>query len=94
MTKPSTSNHLRRCATAVAGLLISLVGICTAAPGAFAVRLPPPDDSGTAPVVHAGTPTWEIALIAMGSRSPSGWLPCPPLRCCGTTTTKAQRALS
>jgi len=65
MTKSSVSNHLRRCTAAVAGLLASIVAICAAAPGAFAMRLAP-DDPGAAPVVNNGTPTWEIALIAIG----------------------------
>jgi hypothetical protein len=67
MSKSSTSIRLRRCTTAVAGLLASIVVICAAAPGAFAMRLKESNDSGAAPVVvHSGTPTWEIALIAVG----------------------------
>jgi hypothetical protein len=67
MSKSSTSIRLSRCTTGVAGLLASIVAICAAAPGAFAIRLKEPDDSGAAPVVvDRGTPTWEIALIAVG----------------------------
>lgn len=95
MTKPSTSNHLRRCATAVAGLVVSLVSICAAAPGAFAMRLTPPDDSGTAPVVHAGTPTWEMALIAIGIAIAFGLVSLSAVAVLrGRSTAKAQRALS
>jgi hypothetical protein len=66
MSKSSTSIRLRRCTTAIAGLLASIVAICAAAPAAFAVPLPSPDESGTAQIVHSGTPTWEITLIAIG----------------------------
>jgi hypothetical protein len=66
MSKSSTSIRLRRSATAVATLLASIVAICAGAPSAFAMLPPSPDDSGVAPVVSSATPTWEIALIAIG----------------------------
>jgi len=66
MNKSSTFIRLRRCTTAIASLLVTMAAICAGAPAAFAVTLPAPDDSGSAPVVHGGIPTWEIALIAIG----------------------------
>jgi hypothetical protein len=64
-------NHLRRTVTVIAGLALSLIGLAVAAPAAFAVRPVAPGDAGSStaayPVTHAGTPGWEIALIALGA---------------------------
>jgi hypothetical protein len=93
MSKSSTSIRLRRCATAVAGLLASIVAICAAAPGAFA--RPAQDDSAAAPVVHSGSPTWEIALIAIGVAVAVGLVSLAAVAVArGHSTAKAQRALS
>jgi len=95
MSKSSTSIRLRRCTTAIAGLLASIVAICAAAPAAFAVPLPAPDDSGAAPVVHGGTPTWEIALIAIGVAVAFALVSLAAVAVMqGRSTAKAQRALS
>lgn len=95
MTKSSASNHLRRCTAAVAGLLASIVAVCVAAPGAFATRLEAPDDSGAAPVVHSGTPTWEIALIAIGVAVAFGLVSLAAVAVVrGRSTARVQRALS
>jgi hypothetical protein len=96
MSKSSTSIRLRRCTTAVAGLLASIVAICVAAPAAFATMLPAPGDSGAAPVVHSsGTPTWEIALIAIGVTVAFGLVTLAAVAVVrGHSTARAQRALS
>jgi hypothetical protein len=95
MSKSSTSIRLRRCTTAVAGLLASIVAICAAAPSAFALPLPPPDESGAAPVVHSGTPTWEIALIAVFVAFAFALVSLAALAVVrGNSTARAQRALS
>jgi len=95
MTERSVSNHLRRCTAAIAGMLASIVGICVAAPGAFAMRLVPLHDSGAAPVVHSGTPTWEIALIATGVAVAFGLVSLAAVTLVrGRSATRAQRALS
>jgi hypothetical protein len=95
MSKSSASNHLRRCTAAVTGLLASVVAICVAAPGAFAMRVTTPDDSGPAPVVHSGTPTWEIALIAIGVAIAFGLVSLAAVTLVrGRSTAKVQRALS
>jgi hypothetical protein len=70
--KEPTMKHLRRTITVVAGLALSLIGLAAAAPAAFAMRIhEPPDDTGSStlvyPVAHAGTPGWQIALIALGA---------------------------
>ena len=95
MTKSSVSNHLRRCSAAVAGLLASIVTICVAAPGAFAMRVAP-DDSGATPVVHSGgIPTWETALIAIGVAVAFGLVSLSAVALVrGRSTAKVQRALS
>jgi hypothetical protein len=70
--KEPAMKHLRRTITVVASLALSLIGLAVAAPAAFAMRLVEPNDSsGTSspvyPVAHAGTPAWQIALIALGA---------------------------
>lgn len=96
MTKSSVSIRLRRCTTAVAGLLASLVAICVAAPAAFATMLPAPGDSGAAPVVHSsGTPTWEIAVIAVGVAVAFGLVSLAAVAVVrGHAVARTQRALS
>ena len=64
--------HLRRTITVVAGLALSLIGLAAAAPAAFAMRLVEPNDArGSStpvyPVTHAGTPGWQITLIALAA---------------------------
>jgi hypothetical protein len=94
MSTSSTSIRLRRCTTAIAGLLASLVAICAAAPAAFAMRVTP-EDSGAGPVVHSGTPTWEIALIAVGVGVAFGLVSMAAVAVVrGRSTARAQRALS
>jgi hypothetical protein len=67
MNKPTNPNRMRRLSTAAAGLVVSVIGLCAAAPAAFAMRAVQPDGS-TAPVVHhSGTPGWEIALIVIAA---------------------------
>lgn len=68
MSKSPILRRARHCAAALVGLLASLAAVCTAAPAAFAMRLPPTDDSGSAVAVaaHSGTPGWEVAVIAIG----------------------------
>lgn len=95
MTKSSVSNHLRRCTAAAAGLLTTIVAICVAAPGAFAMRLAPPDDSGAAPVAHSGLPTWEVALIAVGVAVAFGLVSLAAIAVVrGRSTARMQRTLS
>ena len=95
MSKSSTSIRLRRCTTAVAGLLASIMAICVAAPAAFATMLPAHGDSGSAPVVHSGTPTWEIALITIGVVVAFGLVSLATVAVVrGHSTARAQRALS
>jgi hypothetical protein len=93
MSTSSTSIRLRRGTTAVVGLLASIVAICAAAPAAFAMR-PAPGDSGAAPVVHSGTPTWEIALISIGVAVAFGLVSLAAVAVVrGHSTARAQRAL-
>jgi hypothetical protein len=63
-------NHLARVGCVIAGLVVSVVGLMTAAPAAFAVRLAPAGSSGPVPrtiVAHAGgTSSCEVALLSVG----------------------------
>lgn len=63
-----------RFAGALAGLAAGLVALGAAAPAALAINVPPPAESGGAPmpptpvsVVAGGMPGWQIALIAIGA---------------------------
>ena len=73
MSKSPIRRKARRFVVLLAGLLASLVAVCAAAPSAFAMRLVPPDEAGSAPAMaqHPGPPGWEIALIR-DRRSPAG----------------------
>ena len=64
MNKSSNPNRLRRIATTAAGFVVSVIGICAAAPSAFAMRVVEPDSTAST-VHHSGTPSWEIALIVV-----------------------------
>jgi hypothetical protein len=69
--------HIRRVATALAGLACAWLGIAATAPAAFAVPLPPSGGgpAGVTPplpvqvhtVMAGGMPGWQIALIAAGA---------------------------
>lgn len=65
-------SHLRRTATVIAGLLISVLGLTAAAPAAFAMRLVEPNDApgpggATTLIIHNGMAGWEVTLIAVGA---------------------------
>lgn len=67
-------NHISRVFVLLTGLACTVAALMTAAPAAFATRVPPPGESGTAagspqvhPLVTGGMPGWQITLIAVGS---------------------------
>ena len=75
-------NHLRRTATVIAGLFLSVLAIVAATPAAFAIPLPDPGrqtayvsglgGSGSPAasrvvVSSSGMPGWEITLIAVAA---------------------------
>jgi MYXO-CTERM domain-containing protein len=94
MSKSSTPRPFRHGVAALVGFLASLAAVCLAAPAAFARPLAPPDQSGTAASVagQAGTPGWEIALIAIGAVLLVGLLVAVVLR--RRTSVRVQRAVS
>jgi hypothetical protein len=68
--KGITMTKLRRMPIAVAGLLVAISGVLTAAPAAFAMRVVPPhgDSGSTIPtyiVTQAGLTGWQVALLAL-----------------------------
>jgi hypothetical protein len=69
MNKSSKPDHVRRLGTIAAGFAISVIGICAAAPSAFARVVPPEGGGSTAslPIHHGGISGWEIALIVVGA---------------------------
>jgi hypothetical protein len=94
MSKSPIRRKARPFVMSIAGLLASLIAVCAAAPSAFAMRLSPPDESGSAPTVaqHAGPSGWEIALIAIGAALLVGLLIAVARR--GRATSRLQRAMS
>ena len=68
-------NHIRRIAAILVGLATTALALTAASPAAFAIRVPPPGDSGgSAPappqihtIVTGGMPGWQITLIAAGA---------------------------
>ena len=68
-------NHIRRIAATLAGLAAAALALTAASPAAFAIRVPPPGDSGgpapAPPQIHTivtgGMPGWQITLIAAGA---------------------------
>jgi hypothetical protein len=73
----NTIRHIRRFVAVLAGFGAALL-MLTAAPAAFAMRLPPPGGptvssplpqtrTATSTVVVGGMPGWQIALIAVGA---------------------------
>ncbi len=94
MSKSPIRRKARRFVVSLAGLLASLVAVCAAAPSAFAMRLLPPDEAGSAPAMaqHPGPPGWEIALIAIGAALLVSLLIAVALR--GRATSRLQKAMS
>ena len=65
-------HRLRRTATIIAALTISVLGTIAAAPSAFAMRLVDPQDTASTStpvytVSRSGMAGWEITLIAIGA---------------------------
>jgi hypothetical protein len=66
-------NKLRSITTVLTGTLLALSAALAAAPAAFAMRVPPPQDAPgpaatpTYIVTRAGMAGWQIALIAIGA---------------------------
>ena len=71
--KTRSPRFFGRVAGAIAGVLLSLVGVITAAPAAFATRPVDPGNGyagSVAPITathSGGMPGWEIALIVAGA---------------------------